>query len=269
MPKRHNSGFIHVIPLLILAAVVGVVSYTSFKNSLSENKSKASVLSTTDEERPDEKTFIPEPGTDLNEIEQIRKREDSLDGSTFAKPSPSSRPSETRKPVKQFRPERTTYPKPSDTPEIERLEKEIEREVEISTREGKTKIKLREVGNKFELEVEDTKAQSNFPLSVNSDTGELTVATGKGDKVVSVLPQEAIDSILGTKKFDQSLSTKIVEGQSGDVEYEIEAVKEKKLLGLEFIKVKVSSVVRVSATTGETVSEKQTLSSIILGLLSI
>ena len=85
---------------------------------------------------------------------------------------------------------------PAETPEPE----EFEEEEEVEVREGtnKSKIKIRSGKNKFEFQQEGAKfsVESDFPLSVNPATRELTITTPACAKVVAILPQQAIDNML-------------------------------------------------------------------------
>lgn len=46
-------------------------------------------------------------------------------------------------------------------------------------------------------------AQTNFPLTVNLETNELIVTTPKGSKVVTVLPDKAVENMLAANVLDQ------------------------------------------------------------------
>lgn len=112
-------------------------------------------------------------------------------------------------------------------------------------------------------------AISAFPLKVDPKTGALSVTTPKGEKVVTVLPDAAIKNMLASKvasyvtsvpaKGELASTDKLVTlTQKDDVlVYEIDGVREYKLLGLIPLKSKVKAF--VSAENGQVVKTEQSL----------
>lgn len=112
-------------------------------------------------------------------------------------------------------------------------------------------------------------AISAFPLKVNPATGSLSVTTPKGEKVVAVLPDAAIKNMLASKvmsyvtsspaKGELASTNKLVTltEQDGLLVYEIDGVREYKLLGFIPAKSKVKAL--VSAENGQVVQTKQSL----------
>ena len=144
-------------------------------------------------------------------------------------------------------------------------ENESETEVEVED-ELKVKVKIKLNGSEFEFESEGINAESNFPLSINPDTNELVVTTTKGEKVVSILPDQAVENMLDSEKITTVLSTNIDEDENGELEYQIEGQDEEKLLGLFNIKIHKKFV--VSATTGQEISSQVDFLNQLLDLLS-
>ena len=100
-------------------------------------------------------------------------------------------------------------------------------------------------------------AETKFPLSVNLATNELIVTTPAGERVVTVLPDQAVQNMLAANVIDQLGATPEETGvtlgeRQGVPVYEIPGVKQRKLLG--FIPVTIEQTAIVSAETGELVA---------------
>jgi hypothetical protein len=116
-------------------------------------------------------------------------------------------------------------------------------------------------------------AKTKFPLFLNPSTKQLTVKTSQGEKVVAVLPDEAIANLLAHKVITQldgqannaSSSVTLTEKGNKPV-FEIPGFSEQHLLG--FIPVKIHKSIDVSAQTGEVVSENETIGQQILDFFS-
>lgn len=146
-------------------------------------------------------------------------------------------------------------------------------------------LRIREREDKDEIEVEageeegefvvrrgQMQARTNFPLSINLATNELVVTTPAGEKVVTVLPDQAVQNMLAANVIDQLISATtsgvILGERQGVPVYEIPGVKKKKLLG--FIPVTIEQTAVVSAETGEVVAtEDVSLVEQVISLLSV
>ncbi len=112
-------------------------------------------------------------------------------------------------------------------------------------------------------------AISTFPLKVDPKTGSLSVTTPKGEKVVTVLPDAAIKNMLASKvmsyvtsvpaRGELASTNKLVTltEKDGLLVYEIDGVREYKLLGLIPLKSKVKAF--VSAENGQVIKTEQSL----------
>lgn len=173
----------------------------------------------------------------------------------------------------------------------ETAEDELEtgEELELGATEG-AELRVRTQFNKFIIAHGLVEAETRFPLSVNPETRELTVTTPAGSKVVTILPQQAVDNMLANNVIDRIISSlsaptpspiegiatseaEPLEGQSieleeenGELVYTIEGQKQERLLG--FFGVLIPKRVRVSAQTGELLGIEQSLLSRILDILS-
>lgn len=161
--------------------------------------------------------------------------------------------------------------------EIEQIEDEVEEELEDDgIKIASTAGKLAVVKNKFA-------ASTNFPLSINPDTNELIVTTQAGQKVVTILPDQAVQNMLAANVISRlgtqaivdtalqnqvaSASAIIALGVRNNVPiYEIPGIRDFRLLG--FIPVSAPVTAVVSAETGELVTAEQPLLTRIVDLLS-
>lgn len=137
------------------------------------------------------------------------------------------------------------------------------------------RIREREEENEVEVEVEDdefvvrrgqTQARTNLPLSVNLATNELVVTTPAGERVVTVLPNQAVQNMLAANVIDQTGIITLGE-RLGVPVYEIPGLKRHRFLG--FIPVQTEVTAVVSAETGEVLStENVSLVEQVIGALS-
>ena len=82
-------------------------------------------------------------------------------------------------------------------------ESEETEELEIEEAEYKHKVKIRSKNNAAYVIQNKLAARTNFPLQVNLETNELIVTTPKGSKVVTVLPDKAVENMLAANVLDQ------------------------------------------------------------------
>ncbi|MDE2025614.1 MAG: hypothetical protein KGJ07_03920 [Patescibacteria group bacterium] len=120
-------------------------------------------------------------------------------------------------------------------------------------------------------------AQTHFPISVDSTTGQLTVTTPSGTKDVAVLPDKAVQNLLATGVFSgvstQSSTTSagateqtVLTDVNGIPAYQVQGVLSKKLLGL--FPVSFSKTAFVSAQDGHTINVQQSTLTSFLEALS-
>lgn len=148
---------------------------------------------------------------------------------------------------------------------------------------SRSSYRLKRSGNRLTVAQARFAAKTNYPLSVNSETNELIVSTPAGTRTVTVLPDEAITNMLsrgvldtvdeatdsgevdeGDEATDSATPSASLDGdtpelelttnQEGELVYQVEGVKTKRLLGL--LPVGIRKQVQISAETGEVVSEQ-------------
>ncbi|KKU03988.1 MAG: hypothetical protein UX88_C0011G0014 [Candidatus Woesebacteria bacterium GW2011_GWC2_47_16] len=146
------------------------------------------------------------------------------------------------------------------------LEEEEELEVESGTETAKIKIKVKKVNNRFVFMTREIEAETDFPLSVNPQTNELVVTTPAGEKVVTILPDQAVTNMLANNVFDRQENVNIV-FEDETVIYRISGARDERLFGLFRIALPTTAV--VSADTGQLIAQEQPFLFRFLDLLSI
>ena len=233
MPK--SNGFVHLIPLLLIATLILVVSFADFtSNNSNDTLSKQSVLS------------------ERAESDDNQQRTENKDKENSEDREKETKKIETRVETKSRESDDEIENESSD-------DQDIEEEVEIESDDETVKIKIKSKSNntEFEFESEGVKAESNFPLSIKSETNELIVTTPNGEKVVTILPDQAVENMLDSKKITTVLTTSINEDKNGELEYQIEGQNEEKFLGM--FNVKIHKKFVISASTGQEVSSQTDL----------
>lgn len=147
----------------------------------------------------------------------------------------------------------------------------------VVDRADKSGIKISTAGGELLVSRNNVGATSNFPLRVDLNTNQLIVTTPAGTKVVTVLPDQAVQNMLAANVISRlgssvlnkvaSVSGVIQLGEQNNVPiYEIQGIKQFNLLG--FIPVERPVTAVVSAETGELVTTQQSLLTRIVDLLS-
>jgi len=156
----------------------------------------------------------------------------------------------------------------------------------IDERADRGRIKIRtfnttgdQARNRAIIERLSTQALTDLPIAIDLATNELTVTTPAGEKTVNVLPDQAVQNMLAANVIDKIGGQSLIDlVRSGGIEtldqvielaerdgvpvYEIEGVKNHRLLGLFAVTTDITAT--VSAETGEILEEKQSLSDNIL-----
>lgn len=153
----------------------------------------------------------------------------------------------------------------------------------IEDRLDKSGIKVATEGGKLFVTRNSVGALANFPLQVDLNTNQLIASTSAGQKVLTTLPDQAVANMLAANIISKVNTQELVNQaklgsltsvsdiialseRSGQVVYEINGLREQKLLG--FIPITVSTKVFVSAETGQMVAQEQSLVASIVDLLS-
>lgn len=147
----------------------------------------------------------------------------------------------------------------------------------------KEQIRVRTLQDRAIIELPNTQAITDLPISVDLATNVLSVTTPVGERELTVLPDQAIQNMLAANVVDRiggiELANQVRQGQVAALDqvitlgeangvpiYEIQGLNENLLLG--FIPVTTKATVIVSAETGEVVSTTQSLIATIVEVLS-
>lgn len=143
-----------------------------------------------------------------------------------------------------------------DEEELDELEQEVEDELEdqgidIATSSAGVLIRKNKI-----------RAATKFPLSINPETGQLIVTTPVGQKVVTILPDQAVEnmlskSVLSDVDEEEGEDSVEIEERNNNLVYKVKGVKAHKFLG--FIPLKTAITAFVSAQTGQLTAREQSL----------
>lgn len=153
---------------------------------------------------------------------------------------------------------------------------ELVEEAELELEDKDVKIASR--GGQISLAKNNVIATTAFPLSINVTTKQLVVTTPAGQKVVAILPDQAIANLLATgvvNQVDQApsggdpdeLSDNVqIELRNGEVVYKVKGLKKLKILGIFPVTTPVTAF--VSAQSGIPVASQQSILSRVIDALS-
>ena len=158
---------------------------------------------------------------------------------------------------------------------------ELESDVEDELADDDVKL-LPTTDNQLALTQNQIAALTNFPLSINVETKELIISTPAGQKIVTVLPDQAVQNLLATgiiNKIETPPSDIIAQDQLGtlsgvvrfemrnnEVVYKIKGTKSHRIFGI--IPVTTAVTAFVSTETGITLAKQQSILANIIDLLS-
>ena len=125
-------------------------------------------------------------------------------------------------------------------------------------------------------------ALTNFPLSINIETKELIVTTPAGQKIVTVLPDEAVANLLVTgiiNRVETASSDATTQGQLGaltgvvkleirnnEVVYKVKGTKTHRMFG--FVPIDTQTTAFVSVNGGMVVAQQRSVLANVVDFLS-
>lgn len=301
-----KNGFVHIIPVIAIAVIlVGGVGVVSLKTEQSQKEAVGKVLSSSDdnegsdkegdssgpgpagttkiESRTDESRTKIETSTDETKVE-VRSKEGRFE----------TRVEEGREETKIRTGRLRIEIRREGNQVVTKIKNEADEEVELEDEEEDELLldieeELEEDGIRLATDSAQPgfiqfgrRVRTNFPLSVNAETGELMVSTPAGDKIVAVLPEVAI-----TNMIKAGILTRVVEEPPPPVEgtasaidtggielttvanqpvYLISGIKIQNFLGLVPVNFKIKTV--VSAETGQLLDIQQGIFARVLDLFS-
>lgn len=125
--------------------------------------------------------------------------------------------------------------------------------VKIEERPEVQKVAIGFQDGKFNIQQKGISAITDFPIKIDPSTARLTVATQSGERFLSILPYQAVQGVLRSKIISKVDNNKldIVEHER-ELQYSFSGQKIFNILN--FFDYSVPVTLKVSATTGETVS---------------
>lgn len=160
-----------------------------------------------------------------------------------------------------------------------------EESIKIEDKSGKGEVELKAIGDNLFILKSKSQARTKLPISVNTETSELTVTTPKGTKVLTILPDKAIEGMIKAGIIDQSelsttqqlesfssteeqkgVSVELTTSENGRLVYKVNGTQTKRVFGI--FPVKFEKTAEVSAETGEVMQPKESTLNKILNLLS-
>lgn len=151
----------------------------------------------------------------------------------------------------------------------DKLEEKMEEEgIEIASSSGKPLFSKNGIG-----------ATSHFPLSINPETNQLIITTPAGQKIVTVLPDQAVRNMIEKKYITIVENQENIASESGQLDntisletrndepvYKIKGKKNHKVFGL--IPVETDTTIYASTETGNPVAQEQSLLASFIDFLS-
>lgn len=127
--------------------------------------------------------------------------------------------------------------------------------INLTKNKGEKQIKLAAEGEKIEIASKGVTAESKFPLSVNKQTGQLFVRTGKGLREIRILPNQAAEIASLANIENQIDKIELIENElpniQDDILVKISGKKNGNLAG--FIPISTSVETEIGAQTGDIV----------------
>lgn len=130
--------------------------------------------------------------------------------------------------------------------------------IKIKVKEGQkeNEIELKAEDGRFEFKAKGVAAQSNFPLTLNNATGELSVQTPQGTKIIRLLPNQVAEIALRAGVQNKIEAIEVSENEQEKDEsglvFKVQGTKSGKFLGLIPISAPVET--QIGAQTGNIVS---------------
>ena len=91
---------------------------------------------------------------------------------------------------------------------------------EIENPEEEFKLKIRTRGDRFELRAKGASTLTNFPLSFDPKTSEVSVTTPQGTVLIKTLPQVAVQNVLASNIMDRVAGQNVSEEDEEDIDEE-------------------------------------------------
>ena len=242
-PKR-NRNLLPLLAFTVLVLSFSLVSYSDFLSSKVINTQD--VLSESDERKEEEKK---EEKKEVKELKRVEvKNEEKKEVKEEIKKEISSGRIKIDPVITVKRSENTENVVENETEAEDETETEFEQESETASPDGTV--------NKFKLKIK-----------TKTVAGKTIIETASGEMKVENSPEEAVNSLVENEVLDTPTSFEAKTNDNNKVEFEVQGIEVKKLLGL--FAVNLPKTVTVDAETGDVTSSNQSVWTRFLSLLSI
>jgi hypothetical protein len=155
--------------------------------------------------------------------------------------------------------------------EIETEDNEIDDDTnEINETENtESKLKIKVVGDSFEISRKGINAQSKFPLVVDETTGAIFVKTPNGEVQLKAMPDTIVEKAKAASNLDTIDTVELndsADEADDTIEFTLTGTKSQNLLGV--FEMQIPTTVTYDANTGEFIKSDQTLTNRIIDLFS-
>lgn len=312
-----KKGFVHLVPLLLVAVVAfGALGGLLYLSEQKKKQTVAQVLGERGDGKDKSKSSDSDNDKEKSSADTVKVESQDGDGRTKIETSPDKQSFSSNKTKVEMRGQGGRFEtkveegkeetkirtgglrieiKREDDQVVTKIKNEQDEEVEVEDEDVDELLEeaqdlLKEKGLRIatgEAQLgfiqDGRRVRTNFPLSVNAQTGQLMVSTPAGDRVVTVLPNQAIQNMIAagilTRVVDEtppapegaagatvSGSGVVLSETGGNPVYVISGVRNQNFLGLVPVEIKIKTV--VSAVNGKLLDVEQGLFSRILDLFS-
>ena len=137
------------------------------------------------------------------------------------------------------------------------------------TENTESKLKIKVVGDSFEISRKGINAQSKFPLVVDETTGAIFVKTPNGEVKLGAMPDTIVEKAKTSSNLDTVDSVELddsVDETDDTIEFTLTGTKSQNLFGV--FEMQIPTTVTYDANTGEFIKSDQTLTNRIIDLFS-
>lgn len=246
MVSKHKKNLLPLLAITALFLSVSLVNFTQVSDSSLINN--RGVLSDSDE----------------NKVEEIKK-EEKKDEKKDENKEKEQKKVETK--VKTENEQRLT------TGKIEIDEVENENEAKNDAKDDKDEPEDKtEIESEFEQESETASSDGSvnkfkFKLKTRTVNGKTIIETANGEMEVKSSPEDSVDNLVNIGVLDTPTSFEAKTNNNSKIEFEVQGVEVKKLLGL--FEVNLPKTVTVDSETGTVVNTNQNIWTRFLSILSI
>ena len=251
--KYKNKNLLPLLAITALFLSVGLVNITQVSDS--KVTKTQSVLSESDENKVEE----------VEIQSKDRKREEKKDEKKDENKEKEQKKIETE--IKTENEQRLTTGKI----EIDEVEDENEAKDDANDDKDEPEDKTK-MESEFEQESETVSSDGSvnkfkFKLKTKTVNGKTIIETSSGEMEVKNNPEDSVDELINAGVIDTQISFEAKSNDNNKVEFEVQGVEIKKLLGL--FEVSLPKTVTVDSETGTVINTNQNIWTRFLSMLSI